>query len=70
MIVRSGKTDLGTWLSEERDIAGDYSAPIQGPAKAISHVWLLGVSPFQRRTGSCRYADIHIVTPDGKNYKI
>jgi len=70
MIVRSGKTDLGTWLSEERDIAADYSAHIQGPAKAISHVWLLGVSPFQRRTGSCRYADIHITTPEGKNYKI
>jgi hypothetical protein len=70
MIVRCGKADLGTWQARERDIAADYAAVIGGSAKAISKIWLLAVAPFQRRHGSCRYADIKIVTGDNAVHKI
>jgi len=65
MVIRSDKTDLGKWVSEERDVAADYAAHIGGSARALTHAWLLAVSVFQRRSGSCRYADIQLTTPDG-----
>lgn len=70
MVVRSGKTDLGTWQSQERDIASDYSTHIGGPAKAISHIWLLAITPFQRRRGACRYADMKITTADNAVHRV
>jgi hypothetical protein len=70
MIVRSGKADLGTWQSQERDIAADYAAHIGGSAKAISKIWLLAVAPFQRRHGACRYADIRVTTGDKAVIKV
>lgn len=70
MIVRSGAAGDGKWRAEERDIAADYAAHIGGPAKAISAIWLLAVSPFQRLTGICRFADIAILTRDEKKYEI
>ncbi len=65
MVVDSGATGLGSWRELERDIATDYAAHIGGPATGISHIWLLAVTPFQRRRGACRYADIKIGTGDG-----
>ncbi|WP_245283959.1 DUF3047 domain-containing protein [Bradyrhizobium sp. Cp5.3] len=70
MVVRSGKAELGTWQAFERDIAADYSVHIGGPAKSISHVWLLAITPFQRRKGTCRYADIKISTADNAVLKV
>ncbi|QGM46413.1 DUF3047 domain-containing protein [Methylocystis heyeri] len=70
MIVDSGAGGLGSWRAFERDVAADYAAHIGGPAKEISHVWLLAVTPFQRRRGACRYADINIVTADGAARKL
>jgi DUF3047 family protein len=70
MIVRSGKTELGTWKGQERDIAADYSTHIGGSAKAISKIWLLAVAPFQRRRGACRYADIAVTTGDNTVHKV
>jgi hypothetical protein len=70
MVVQSGQADLGTWQRLERDIAADYSAHIGGSAKAMSHVWLLAVTPFQRRRGSCRYTDIKITTADDAVHKV
>lgn len=65
MIVDSGATGLGSWRERERDVASDYAAHIGGSAKAISHIWLLAITPFQRRRGACRYADIRVETADG-----
>lgn len=65
MVVHSGAAGLGSWLELERDVAADYSAHIGGSAKAISHIWLLAITPFQRRRGACRYADIKVATVDG-----
>jgi hypothetical protein len=63
MVVRSGLADLGKWVSDERDIHADYKMHIGGSAKSVVNVWLLGVSLFQRRSGSCRFADMQISQP-------
>ncbi len=65
MVIRSGLGELGQWLSEERDLYADYQTHIGGPATKAVRVWLLGVSLFQRRSGSARFADISITAPDG-----
>ena len=63
MVVRSGLEDLGKWVSDERDLYADYNTHIGGRARSVVNVWLLGVSLFQRRSGSCRFADMQISRP-------
>ena len=70
MVVRSGLTDLGKWVSDERDIYADYKAHIGGRARSVVNVWLLGVSLFQRRGGSCRLADMQISQPGAATLKL
>jgi hypothetical protein len=70
MAVRSGFGELGKWLGEERDLYADYHDHIGGPAKSVVRIWLLGVSLFQRRKGSCRFADIQISQPGAAPLKI
>jgi hypothetical protein len=63
MVVRTGLADLGKWVSDERDIYADYKMHIGGPAKSVVNVWLLGVSLFQRLSGSCRFDEMQISQP-------
>ena len=63
MVVRSGFAELGKWVSDERDVYEDYKAHIGGTATKLVNVWLLGVSLFQRRSGSCRFADMEVSQP-------
>ncbi|WP_245322801.1 DUF3047 domain-containing protein, partial [Bradyrhizobium valentinum] len=70
MAVRSGFADLGKWVSDERDIYADYKEHIGGPARTVVNVWLLGVSLFQRRSGSCRFADMQISQPGAGTLKL
>jgi hypothetical protein len=70
MVVRSGLADLGKWVSDERDIYADYKTHIGGPARSVVNVWLLGVSLFQRRGGSCRFADMQISQPGAATLKL
>ncbi len=63
MVIRSGTGELGSWLTEERDLYEDYKTHIGGPAKSIKRIWLLGISLFQRRLGACRFADIQLGAP-------
>lgn len=70
MAVRSGLSELGTWVGEERDLYADYHEHIGGPAKSVVRIWLLGVSLFQRRRGSCRFGDIQIFQPGAAPLKI
>jgi hypothetical protein len=70
MAVRSGLSELGNWVGEERDLYADYHDHIGGPAKSVVRIWLLGVSLFQRRRGSCRFADIQISRPGGSVVKL
>ena len=65
MVVRSGIDQLGQWLAEERDLHADYQTHIGGPATKVVRVWLLGVSVFQRRVGTCRFAEIAIRGANG-----
>ncbi|MDR3409130.1 MAG: DUF3047 domain-containing protein [Methylovirgula sp.] len=61
MIVRSGTTDLGRWLEEERPVAEDYARAIGGPLPSrIVGVWLIALSCFQRGYGACDYAKIEL----------
>lgn len=69
-VVRSGTADLGTWLSEERDVYADYQAMIAPGSSApeptrVRRVWLIAVSLFQKGTGACRYADIEVANAAG-----
>jgi hypothetical protein len=70
MAVRSGFADLGKWVSDERDIYEDYKEHIGGPAKNVVNIWLLGVSLFQRRGGSARFADMQITQPGAETLKL
>jgi hypothetical protein len=70
MAVRSGFADLGKWVSDERDVYADYKEHIGGSAKSVVNVWLLGVSLFQRRSGSCRFADMQISQPGATTLKL
>jgi hypothetical protein len=58
VVVRSGATELGRWLDEERDIFEDYRRIIGGPARSVVRVWLIANSLFQRGHGRCEYARI------------
>jgi hypothetical protein len=70
MAVRSGFADLGKWVSDERDIYADYKEHIGGPAKNVVNIWLLGVSLFQRRAGSARFADMQVSQPGAATLKL
>lgn len=60
VVVRSGPTDLGRWLTEERDLHADYARLIGGKARGIVRVWLIANSLLARGRGRCEYARIEI----------
>jgi len=70
MAVRSGFADLGKWVSDERDVYEDYKRHIGGSAKTVTRVWLLGVSLFQRRPGSCRFGEMQLSQPAATTLKL
>jgi hypothetical protein len=66
VVVRTGKEELGQWLSEERDVFADYSVSIGGQMpERIVRVWLIAVSIFQQTEGKCQFADISFLTDQG-----
>jgi hypothetical protein len=60
VVVRSGRTDLGRWVEEERDLHADYARHVGAPPSRIVHVWLLAVSMFQGGDGKCEYGRIEL----------
>lgn len=64
MVARTGRDELGRWLSELRPIHDDYKAHIGGDARHIVGVWLIANSVFLRRSGRCRYRNI-VVSSNG-----
>ena len=60
LVVRSGREDLGRWVSEERAVRRDYAAAVGSPPERIVGVWLIAVSLFQRGHGRCEYGTIEI----------
>ncbi|MDI4659060.1 MULTISPECIES: DUF3047 domain-containing protein [Xanthobacter] len=64
MVVRTGRDELGQWLSEARPVHDDYKAHVGGDARHIVGVWLIANSVFLRRSGRCRYRNI-VVSSSG-----
>jgi hypothetical protein len=62
VVVRSGRSGLGQWLDEERDLHADYTSIIGGPAREVVRVWLIAISLLQRGHGRCEYASIRLVS--------
>lgn len=66
-VVRSGTTQLGKWLNEERSVLLDYRRAIGGEAPArVVAVWLIAVSAFQQQRGACAYANIRLSSTDSE----
>ena len=65
VVVRTGRTELGRWLDEERDLFDDYRDIIGGPARSVLRVWLIANSLFQRGQGRCEFAKINLAGPGG-----
>jgi|GEM_PF-704296 len=66
-VVRSDLAKLGIWLDEEQAILSDYERAIGGqPPKRITAVWLIAVSIFQKRKGTCSFARIKLKTDSGE----
>lgn len=71
VVVRSGETDLGKWLSEERDIQADYARVIGGKMPGrIVQVWLISASIIQQQEGRASYGDIALTGPDGGSIRV
>lgn len=65
-VIRSGREQLGQWLSERRSLLADYERAIGGtPPGNIVAVWLIANTAFQRGEGRCRYRDIRVTDADG-----
>lgn len=62
IVIRSGKTGLGQWINEERNVFEDYKKAIGEPPQNIIRVWLIALSLFQRRDGKCDFADIEVIS--------
>jgi hypothetical protein len=60
VVIRSGERECGQWLAESRDLHADYLHYIGTAPARIVRVWLIAVSMFQRRGGSCDYRRIRL----------
>jgi hypothetical protein len=61
LVVRSGRSELGGWLNEERNVHADRRAAIGGADSGrIARVWLIAVSAFQHGIGRCSYSGIRL----------
>jgi len=57
-VQRSGATELGKELKEQRDLYSDYQQYIGGSATQVTRIWLIANSVFLRSSGRCSYSDI------------
>jgi hypothetical protein len=70
-VVRSGETDLGKWLAEERDVLADYNTVIGGKAPGrIVQVWLISASIIQQSEGHAQFGDIVLTDADGAAVRV
>ena len=62
VVVRSGPTDLGRWVDEERPVLADHQAAIGGPAPTrIIGAWLISCSFLQGNEGRGEFGRIELV---------
>jgi hypothetical protein len=58
VVVRSGRSELGEWHNERRNLYEDYRQYMGEPPARVVKIWLIANSIFQRGVGECDYADI------------
>ncbi|CAM3876470.1 DUF3047 domain-containing protein [Smaragdicoccus niigatensis] len=62
IVVRSGRSDLGTWVSDERPAFADHRAAIGGAAPArVVAIWLIAVSLHMHQTATAAFRGIALV---------
>lgn len=67
VVVRSGASDLGTWLSEKRDVSADYAKYIGGKTPArIVQVWFIANTIIQQGEANASFGDITLGQSDGR----
>lgn len=65
IVVRTGPTDLGSWVDEERGVLADHQAAIGGPAPTrVVNAWLIGVSFVQGGRARAEFRNIELVDGD------
>jgi hypothetical protein len=72
VVVRSGATDLGKWLTEKRDVAADYAKYIGGKAPArITQVWFIANTILQQGEANASFGAITLGQGgDGKAVRV
>ena len=68
VVVRSGRTGLGAWLSEKRNLFEDYQRYMGSPPARIVRVWLIAGSRWQRFEGEMSVKNIKLVSPRGTTH--
>ena len=59
VVVRSGASELGQWLKEQRHISADYAKYIGGKTPArITQVWLIANTILQQGEANASFGDI------------
>jgi len=62
VVVRSGTTELGRWVDEQRDVYADYRIAIGDPAPArVVGAWLISCSFLQGNEGRGEFGRIELV---------
>jgi hypothetical protein len=65
VVVRTGATNLGSWIDEERSVLTDHQAAVGGPAPArVVNAWLIGVTFIQGGRARAEFRDIELVDGD------
>ncbi len=65
IVARSGISQLGRWVEEERPVLADHQAAIGGrPPSRVVRAWLISVSLFQRGEGRGEFGRIELVDGD------
>ena len=61
IVVRTGQEQVGTWVADSRGVLADYEAAVGGehPGRVVG-VWIIALSPFQRRNGRAEYRRIKL----------
>ncbi|WP_244613090.1 DUF3047 domain-containing protein [Methylosinus sp. Ce-a6] len=67
IVVRTGGEDLGRWVSDGRPILEDYRQAVgaEHPGKIVG-VWIIALSPFQRRNGVAAFRGIALTSSAGE----
>jgi hypothetical protein len=66
LVLRSGRQELGHWVSESRDLFADCVRIYGTAPRRIVAVWLIAVSSFRRGRGEALVSDIVLKSPGNR----